>query len=330
MSYGRFSGGAYNTGWSHDSDPGFGKTLSQSWEFGGYGGDKDACRGLKRLEYRGYDSAGIAIPNGGLKRLRRVGRVAEMEAEARAQNSTGAASASATRAGPPTAASPTTLILSSRATKSPWCTTQHHREPRGTACAPEKPGYHFESQTDTEVICAPDSPLTSAAPATCLRQHKGRRRTRGRLCDRRGGAQIPGNDLLWRAAAARCSSAWATARIFRPPDVLALLPVTRRVIYLEEGDARVTRAKVTVVDRAGLRLRAWCACPSERYRHARRARMLSSLRPYRHYMHLGDKDVAVVESGAAPFGVRAVRRRIVVAFCRFVPHCVTILLVRGR
>ena len=45
--------------------------------------------GLKRLEYRGYDSAGIAILNGGLKRVRRVGRVAEMEAEVRAQNLSG-------------------------------------------------------------------------------------------------------------------------------------------------------------------------------------------------------------------------------------------------
>ena len=36
--------------------------------------------GLKRLEYRGYDSAGIAVVNNGIKRVRRVGRVAEMEA----------------------------------------------------------------------------------------------------------------------------------------------------------------------------------------------------------------------------------------------------------
>ena len=34
--------------------------------------------GLKRLEYRGYDSAGIAVLDGGIRRVRRVGRVAEM------------------------------------------------------------------------------------------------------------------------------------------------------------------------------------------------------------------------------------------------------------
>src|SRR5437016_13796115 len=34
--------------------------------------------GLKRLEYRGYDSAGVAVVNGTLKRLRSTGRVAEL------------------------------------------------------------------------------------------------------------------------------------------------------------------------------------------------------------------------------------------------------------
>ncbi len=36
--------------------------------------------GLRKLEYRGYDSAGLAVLNGGLQRLRAVGRVAELVA----------------------------------------------------------------------------------------------------------------------------------------------------------------------------------------------------------------------------------------------------------
>src|ERR671914_1082804 len=35
--------------------------------------------GLKRLEYRGYDSAGVAVINGSLRRLRSCGRVAQLE-----------------------------------------------------------------------------------------------------------------------------------------------------------------------------------------------------------------------------------------------------------
>ena len=42
--------------------------------------------GLKRLEYRGYDSAGIAVLSGDLRRVRRTGRVAEMENAANEEN----------------------------------------------------------------------------------------------------------------------------------------------------------------------------------------------------------------------------------------------------
>jgi len=35
--------------------------------------------GLRRLEYRGYDSAGVAVINGSLKRIRSCGRVAELK-----------------------------------------------------------------------------------------------------------------------------------------------------------------------------------------------------------------------------------------------------------
>ena len=45
--------------------------------------------GLKRLEYRGYDSAGIAVLNGGIRRVRRVGRVAEMESASLAEGLAG-------------------------------------------------------------------------------------------------------------------------------------------------------------------------------------------------------------------------------------------------
>jgi glutamine---fructose-6-phosphate transaminase (isomerizing) len=53
-----------------------------------YVGDRQAkpilIEGLKRLEYRGYDSAGIAVLNGGLKMVRSVGRVAELESKVEA------------------------------------------------------------------------------------------------------------------------------------------------------------------------------------------------------------------------------------------------------
>src|SRR5436190_6752255 len=45
--------------------------------------------GLKRLEYRGYDSAGIAVVNGTLNRLRSTGRVAELARRAEETHLTG-------------------------------------------------------------------------------------------------------------------------------------------------------------------------------------------------------------------------------------------------
>src|SRR2546421_338681 len=49
----------------------------------GYTGHKEAypivIKGLKRLEYRGYDSTGVALLNGGLKVYKKKGRVAELE-----------------------------------------------------------------------------------------------------------------------------------------------------------------------------------------------------------------------------------------------------------
>src|SRR3990167_5126120 len=45
--------------------------------------------GLRRLEYRGYDSAGIAALDGGLKRLRTTGRVAELAKLAAQERFTG-------------------------------------------------------------------------------------------------------------------------------------------------------------------------------------------------------------------------------------------------
>src|SRR6478672_2073537 len=49
----------------------------------GYTGSREAypviLKGLKRLEYRGYDSSGIALMNGGLKVYKKKGKVAELE-----------------------------------------------------------------------------------------------------------------------------------------------------------------------------------------------------------------------------------------------------------
>jgi len=78
--------------------------------------------GLRRLEYRGYDSAGVAVINAGhLKRVRAAGRVAEL--------------ATLTRAGRRTVRRPRrTPIRMSRAS-SRWCTTASSRTTKRCASA---------------------------------------------------------------------------------------------------------------------------------------------------------------------------------------------------
>src|SRR5512147_1539781 len=108
--------------------------------------------GLKRLEYRGYDSAGVAVLDGDIRRVRRVGRVAEMEAAAQAENLTGLLGIGHTRwathggvtepnAHPHVSREAIAVVHNG--------IIENHEEMRERLRAA---GYGFDSQTDTEVI----------------------------------------------------------------------------------------------------------------------------------------------------------------------------------
>src|SRR5690349_8204212 len=108
--------------------------------------------GLKRLEYRGYDSAGIAVLNGGIRRVRRVGRVAEMESAVRSEGLAGIVGIAHTRwathggvtepnAHPHVSRGEVAVVHNG--------IIENHEEQRQRL---KGLGYAFESQTDTEVI----------------------------------------------------------------------------------------------------------------------------------------------------------------------------------
>jgi glucosamine--fructose-6-phosphate aminotransferase (isomerizing) len=207
--------------------------------------------GLKRLEYRGYDSAGIAILDHGLKRVRRVGRVAEMEAEAKAQNLTGTLGIGHTRwatHGGVTEFNAHPIVSRNEIAVVHNGIIENHEQQRARLIAL---GYAFESQTDTEVIAhlvhyyfAQTGELFAA--------------TRRAVADLRGAYAI-GVVAVKSPETICCARMGCPLLIgvgdgenFFASDVSAVLPATRRVIYLEEGDvAAITRDRIEIVDRDG-------------------------------------------------------------------------------
>src|SRR5579859_2322673 len=108
--------------------------------------------GLQRLEYRGYDSAGVAVLDGGIKRVRSVGRVAEMASRARSGKLHGLAGIGHTRwatHGGVTEPNAHPHISMGEIAVVHNGIIENHEEQRAKL---KKLGYVFESQTDTEVI----------------------------------------------------------------------------------------------------------------------------------------------------------------------------------
>jgi glucosamine--fructose-6-phosphate aminotransferase (isomerizing) len=265
--------------------------------------------GLKRLEYRGYDSAGIAVLNGGLQRVRRVGRVAEMEAEARAQNLHGAVGIGHTRwatHGGVTEFNAHPIVSRGEIAVVHNGIIENHEAMRARL---KGLGYAFESQTDTEVIAhlihyyyASLGDLFGATQKAVAELE---------------GAYAIGVVALKSPEVLCCARKGCPLLIgagehenFFASDVSALLPVTRRVIYLEEGDvAQIERERVTVVDRAGQQAK-------RPVRTSEASMDAIELGPYRHYMQkeiheqpraLSDTLEGVIDEGIHPglFGPQA-------------------------
>ena len=208
--------------------------------------------GLRRLEYRGYDSAGVAVVHEGkLRRLRRLGKVKELS-EALTDNptpgGTGIAHTRWATHGEPSEVNAHPHVSSGRLAVVHNGIIENHIALRRQL---EAAGYCFESQTDTEVIahlvhqCRGQEGDLLKAVQVAARQLNGAY-----------GTVVMDAEDSERLVVARSGSplviGLGIGENFVASDQLALLPVTRRFIFLEEGDvAEITRTQVRVFDREG-------------------------------------------------------------------------------
>ena len=204
--------------------------------------------GLLKLEYRGYDSAGLAVLNGGLHRVRSTGRVAELAEAAQGVSApVGIAHTRWATHGAPSERNAHPHVSGGLAVVHNGIIENFEsiRE-RLTAV-----GYVFESETDTEAIAhLIHSKLESA----------------GSLFEavRQAASELVGAYAIGvlsesepeRAVVARHGSPLLLGigedGHYAASDTAALLQVTRNIVYLEDGDvALLTREAVKIVDREG-------------------------------------------------------------------------------
>ncbi len=209
--------------------------------------------GLRRLEYRGYDSAGVAVLNGAgtIKRMRTVGKVRRLQDALEADPAHGNLGIAHTRwatHGVPSERNAHPHISRDGIAIVHNGIIENHEELRAELL---RDGYEFSSETDTEVIAhrvhhhlaitgdlfkavrATAAELEGAYALAVMSQHDP-----DRIVLAREGCPVViglGKDENYVAS-----------------DVAALLPVTRRFIILEEGDvAEIRRKSVRILDRDG-------------------------------------------------------------------------------
>ncbi len=262
--------------------------------------------GLKRLEYRGYDSSGIAVidttaAEPDVRRVRRTGRVAEMEKAAASEGFQSLLGIGHTRwatHGGVTEANAHPHISHGVALVHNGI-IENHEEQREKLRAL---GYTFESQTDTEVIAhlmhhhlKEGDSLLSALQRT-VKELTGayalavmsRAEPDHFVCARMGCPLLVGV---------------GEGENFVASDVSAIIQATRTVIFLEEGDtADIRRDSVQVYDEHNQ--------PIVRDVHLSDVSLASlELGPYRHFMQkeiheqpraLGDTIEAAIDAGGFP------------------------------
>ncbi len=206
--------------------------------------------GLKRLEYRGYDSAGVAIINADkqLNRVRRVGKVASL-ADAVSQNyptgGTGIAHTRWATHGEPNEQNAHPHISDERIAVVHNGIIENHKELRQQLQAD---GYVFNSDTDTEVLVHLVHQFVTGGDSLLSAVQKTANTVTGAYGTVLVDKENPDEMIVARSGSPLVIGL-GIGENFIASDQLALLSVTRKFIFLEEGDvARITRHSIEIYD----------------------------------------------------------------------------------
>jgi glucosamine--fructose-6-phosphate aminotransferase (isomerizing) len=221
----------------------------------GYVGNEEAMpiliEGLAKLEYRGYDSSGIAVMQGEKITVRRsVGKLVNLQNSLKTDDLKGTVGIGHTRWA--THGKPSEQ--NAHPHRSRGCVLVHNgiiENYQQLKQQLQKSGYKFESETDTEVVAhLIDRYLrqkTTLADAVRLATKD----VRGSYALAVISEQEPGTLIAARSGCPLVVGR-TTHASYVASDVIAMLAHTRDVIYLEEGDvAVVTRHRVDITDREG-------------------------------------------------------------------------------
>ncbi len=256
--------------------------------------------GLKRLEYRGYDSCGVAVHQGGeLRRARSTSRVAELQANVASEGIAASTGIAHTRwathgapvvhnahphfsNGPRAKAGSAGAPGLSRIALVHNGIIENHDELRA---ALRRLGYHFDSQTDTEVIAHLVDSLYRGDLLQAVQQA---------LPQLRGAYAIAVfcRDEPLRVVGARQGSPLVlglgsaeSGESFLASDAMALAGVTNQIVYLEDGDVvdlQLGKTGISARSDSGSEARYQAVQRPVRTVHAHSG--AAELGPYRHYM----------------------------------------------
>ncbi len=208
--------------------------------------------GLRRLEYRGYDSAGLAVlDHGELARVRTVGKVQMLQSALDAKPIHGSVGIAHTRwatHGVPTTENAHPHVSRGNVAIVHNGIIENHETLRTKL---KGLGYVFTSETDTEVIAHQIHHHLASSPDLFTAVRKTVAELKGAYALAVLSEADPECIVMAREGCPAVIGLGIDEN-FAASDVAALLPVTRRFMFLEEGDvAEVRRRSVKIVDAAG-------------------------------------------------------------------------------